>query len=204
MSTAPVQPQEAVDASQLPSYAFGHRSLMWWATMGVVAIEGTVFVLAAVAYFYLRTQHSDWPPPGVPRPDLTWGTLNTAILLASTVPNEWTRRMARRENLASVRIGMVVCIAFAVAFIVVRAFEFGGLNVRWDANAYGSATWMLLGLHSAHLVTDFLDTVVLAVLMFTGPLEGKRFVDVSENAEYWWFVVLAWLPIYAILYLVPL
>jgi cytochrome c oxidase subunit 3 len=42
--------------------------------------------------------------------------------------------------------------------------------------------------------------VVLAVLMFTGPLEGKRFVDVSENAMYWYFVVGSWLPIYAVIY----
>jgi cytochrome c oxidase subunit I+III len=34
-------------------------------------------------------------------------------------------------------------------------------------------------------------------------LTGKRFVDVSENALYWWFVVLTWLPIYATLYLAP-
>jgi heme/copper-type cytochrome/quinol oxidase subunit 3 len=59
---------------------------------------------------------------------------------------------------------------------------------------------MLLGLHTAHLVTDFADTLVLAVLMFKGPLEGKRFVDVAENAVYWDFVVVAWLPIYAVIY----
>ena len=47
------------------------------------------------------------------------------------------------------------------------------------------------------------DTVVLAVLMFTGPIEGRRFVDVSENAMYWNFVVAAWLPIYAVIYLAP-
>jgi hypothetical protein len=26
---------------------------------------------------------------------------------------------------------------------------------------------------------------------------------VSENADYWWFVVIAWLPIYFTIYLVP-
>ena len=39
--------------------------------------------------------------------------------------------------------------------------------------------------------------------MFTRHGRGKRFVDVSENAFYWYFVVLAWLPIYAVVYLVP-
>ena len=46
-------------------------------------------------------------------------------------------------------------------------------------------------------------SAVLAVLMFTGPLEERRFVDVSENAMYWYFVVLSWLPIYALIYFAP-
>jgi cytochrome c oxidase subunit I+III len=28
-------------------------------------------------------------------------------------------------------------------------------------------------------------------------------VDASENAMYWYFVVIAWLPIYAVIYLAP-
>jgi heme/copper-type cytochrome/quinol oxidase subunit 3 len=192
----------SLDVSTLPSYAFGHRSLMWWATFGVVLIEGTVFALAIVAYFYLRTRNANWPP-GVLAPGLLFGTLNTAVMLASGIPNEWTRRRARKEDLRAVRIGMFACLGFAVVFLTLRVFEFRSLNVGWDTNAYGSAVWMLLGLHTVHLVTDALDTVVLAVLMVTGPIEGKRFVDVSENAEYWWFVILAWLPIYGVIYLVP-
>jgi cytochrome c oxidase subunit I+III len=54
-----------------------------------------------------------------------------------------------------------------------------------------------------HLLTDAFDSAVLAVLLFTGPLEGKRFGDVAENALYWNFVVAAWVPIYAIVYLAP-
>ncbi|HET9578672.1 MAG TPA: hypothetical protein VFP44_12640, partial [Usitatibacter sp.] len=46
----------ALDVAQLPSYAFGPRSLMWWGTMGIIAIEGTVFVMMVVTYFYLRAQ----------------------------------------------------------------------------------------------------------------------------------------------------
>jgi heme/copper-type cytochrome/quinol oxidase subunit 3 len=59
---------------------------------------------------------------------------------------------------------------------------------------------MLLSLHTIHVATDFFDTTVLAALMAFGPVEGKRFVDVSENAFYWYFVVFAWIPIYAIIY----
>jgi heme/copper-type cytochrome/quinol oxidase subunit 3 len=188
-----------LDICHLPTFAFGHRSPMWWGTMGLVAIEGTVFALAVMTYFYLRSHSSVWPMSQFP-PDLLWGNINTLIMLASLVPNFLAKRAAEQLDLAKVRLWMVASVLFSVAFLIVRGIEFGALNTRWDSNAYGSVVWMLLGLHTTHLATDAYDTLVLTVLMFTGPLEGKRFVDVSENAAYWYFVVFSWLPIYAVIY----
>jgi len=199
---APPMQSGDVDAQTLPSFVYGHRSTMWWGTVGVAAIEGTVFALAIMVYFYVRTRVTVWPPEAPP-PDMLWGTVNTVVLLLSLIPNHFTKKAAERRDLHAVRVGMMICIAFAFVFLFVRALEFMMLNVRWDTNAYGSAVWFLLGLHTTHLLTDWFDTVVLAVLMFTGPIEGRRFVDVSENAMYWNFVVAAWLPIYAVIYLAP-
>lgn len=195
--------EPVIDVSRLPTYAFGKQSLMWWGTLGIMAIEGTVFVLTIAAYFYLREREITWPPGNLPPPDLTYGTLNTLVLLISILPNWWAAKVARQYDLPKVRIALLLCLAFAAVFLVVRGFEFASLNIRWDHNAYGSVVWMLLGLHTTHLATDTLDTAVLTVLMFTGPLEGKRYSDVSDNSFYWYFVVLAWLPIYAVIYLAP-
>jgi cytochrome c oxidase subunit III len=194
--------RRVLDVSGLPTYAYGNRSLMWWGTLGLVLIESTVFALALMAYYYLRENSYLWPPGHVP-PNIVLGTLNTAILLVSAIPNQWTKRVAEKEDLHGVRIGLVICNLFALAFLIVRVFEFRGLHTSWNDSAYGSAVFALMTLHTVHLVTDFIDTVVLNVLMFTGPLSGKRFVDVSENALYWYFVVISWLPIYATVYLSP-
>ena len=192
-----------LDVGALPPGAFGSRSLMWWGTMGIVLIEGTVFALAIGSYFYLRTRLPSWPPDGVAPPDLRWGTINTIVLLASLIPNELTKRAGEHIDLGGVRIWMLACLAFGVAFNVIRVFEFTHLNVMWDHDAYGSIVWVLLGLHTTHILTDFLDTAVLAVLMFVGPIEERRFIDVEENSAYWYFVVLAWLPIYGVIYWAP-
>jgi heme/copper-type cytochrome/quinol oxidase subunit 3 len=192
-----------IDVSHLPPGAFGSRSLTFWGTLGIVFIEGTVFVLAIASYFYFASRAPFWPPNGVAPPALRWGTLNTLVLLASLVPNELARRAGEHVNLRHVRIWMVVALLFAAAFNVIRVYEFRSLNVMWDHDAYGSIVWVLLGLHTTHIVTDFLDSTVLAVLMFTGPIEEHRFVDVEENAVYWYFVVLAWLPIYGVIYWAP-
>jgi heme/copper-type cytochrome/quinol oxidase subunit 3 len=197
-----VSTPRALDVSGLAPGAFGHRSVLWWGTLGIIVIEATAFAMAIAAYFYLRTRAPYWPP-NVPPPDHLWGAVNTIVLLVSMIPNELARRAADRIDLAKVRRWTVIAIIFGFAFTVVRAFEFMDLNVRWDTNAYGSAVWLLLALHTTHIVTDFVDTIVLATLMFVGPVEEKRFVDVSENAGYWYFVVLSWLPIYGVIYWAP-
>ena len=192
----------ALDVSGLASFGFSHSSLMWWGTAGLMAIESTVFAIAIVVYFYLRSHADSWPM-SAPPPELSWGTINTVILVLSVVPNHFAKRAAERLDRGGVRLWLTVCLVVALVFLVVRGFELGALNVRWDASAYGSIVWMLMVLHTVHLVTDTWDTTVLDVLFFTGPLEGRRYVDVSENALYWYFVVLSWLPIYAVVYLAP-
>jgi cytochrome c oxidase subunit I+III len=34
-------------------------------------------------------------------------------------------------------------------------------------------------------------------------VEGRRFVDVEENAFYWYFVVIAWIPVWFTIYVAP-
>jgi heme/copper-type cytochrome/quinol oxidase subunit 3 len=197
--TEATAPEPTLDVRALPSVVFGHRSLMWWGTLGLMAIESTVFALAIMAYFYLRSHQATWPITAPP-PDLLWGTLNTVVMLVSFLPAHLAKQAAEQKKLRSVQVWLVVSCFFGAAFCALRVMEFAALNTRWDSNAYGSVVWLLLGLHTTHIVTDLIDSIVLAVLFFSGPLSGHRYVDVSENSFYWYFVVATWVPIYLVLY----
>jgi heme/copper-type cytochrome/quinol oxidase subunit 3 len=194
--------RRAIDVSHLPDHAFGHRSVMWWGGASLMAIEGMMFALLVVSYIYLKGRSPEWPP-GYFAPVLFWGTLNTAVLLASAIPNHLAKRAAERMDLRALRLWLGIAIGFGGVFSIIRIFEFGALNVWWDSNAYGSIVWLLLGFHTTHLVTDVLDSVTLEVLLFTGPLKNSHFVDAAENSLYWHYVVIAWLPVYVCIYLAP-
>ena len=188
----------------MPPGAFGSTQLVVVGHDGHRCfIEGTAFALAIGAYFFLMTRLPSWPPSGL-IPNLRWGTINTLVLLLSLVPNELAKRGGEHVELGAVRLWMTVCVLFGLLFNLVRVFEFRHLNVMWDHSSLPmDSVWLLLGLHTTHIVTDFLDTIVLTALMFVGPVEERRFVDVEENAAYWYPVVLAWLPIYGVIYWVP-
>jgi cytochrome c oxidase subunit 1/cytochrome c oxidase subunit I+III len=201
-STLPVRRGDALDVANLPSFGFGTRSLMWWSTAGMMTIEGMGFALMVGVYFYLRSMNAVWPNEGGP-PDLLWGTLNVVLAILTGIPNAIVDRAANDQDLHKVRVWMVVFAISVVVLLPVRWLEFHALNVRGDASAYGSCVWVLLGLHTFNLVTNVADTLVVGAVMFKDRIDGKRFVDVAENAGYWWFIIGTWIPIYAVIYLAP-
>ena len=192
----------AQNVSALPTWGFSTQSTPWWGTIAFIAIEGTAFALAIGTYVYLYTVNAEWPIDAPP-PNHWPGTLMLLVLLASIWPNYLTDRVAREEELVKVRLWLVVMSAVGLVTIAIRAFEFAHLNVSWDQDAYGSILWVILGLHATHLVTDVGDTLVLTVLMFTRHARPRRSSDVTDNAFYWYFVVLSWLPLYFLIYWVP-
>ena len=203
MSAVPLKTEVVADLSRLPMHGFGSASPTWWGTLAFMLLEAMGFGLGIAIYLYLYALALGWPL-GAPVPGLGPGTILTAFLSISIVPNLLLSRWAERRELGKVRIGLVIMSLVPIPVLILRGFEFPALHTLWDSNAYGSVTWTLLGLHTTHLLTDLIETWVLTVLMFTrhGP-NKRRFGDVQDNALYWNFVVLAWLPLYACIYWVP-
>lgn len=192
-----------VDLSDLPLHAMGDASLTWWGTLTFMLLEGTGFALVLAIYLYLASLAQAWPM-GAPPPDLLPGTLVTAVLLISAIPNLLVSRWAEQQQMRKVRIGLIVMTIFGVLPLDLRISEFRALHISWDSNAYGSIVWTMLGLHTTHVLTDLADTGVLLALMFSRHGDNpRRFGDVQDNALYWNFVIVTWLPIYACLYWLP-
>ena len=199
-----IRPRFAIDASDLPTQQFGPSSLTWWGIIFFMIIEGGAFAVMFGAYFYLMGRGHGWPNAGHKPPAPLAGTLFTAIILLSEVPNTWIKNAARAHDIATVRRLLPLMVGVGVVLLVLRGFEFNSLNVKWSDDAYGSVIWALLLMHTTHILTDWYDTVVLAALVRT-PLgqEPRRFGDVDENSMYWRYVWLLWIPVYLMIYWVP-
>jgi heme/copper-type cytochrome/quinol oxidase subunit 3 len=187
------------DLAELPNHAFSYRSLTWWGIVGFMVIEGVAFAMAFAAYFFLMSHEQQWAP--VEPPALFAGTLFTLLILASEIPNTMIKKAAEKYDVARIRKLMMLPVVIGLVLLVIRGFEFNSLNVLWYDTAYGSIIWALLLLHTLHVATDWIDTIVLWRLMHTPHgTESRRIVDVDENSLYWRFVWLTWLPIYVMIY----
>jgi len=191
------------DISGLPRTVFGHRSLMWWGTLGFIIIEGTTLFICAVTYFYLRRNFTTWPPEHIYRPALLIPTIQAALMLLSNIPMRWADRASRKMDLAGVRKAFVICSVLAVVMTVLRWFEFRALNVRWDTSAYGSAAWATVTAHGTLLLLELAETVAFTVLLWGKEVEERDLSGVGDNAFYWYFMTGVWIPLYVIVFLSP-
>jgi cytochrome c oxidase subunit III len=191
-----------IDVAALPRYAFGHKGLIWWGTVGYMVIEGSMLLIVLITYYYLRLRVDQWPP-SLPDPDMTVGTWNLVLMIVTCLPAYLAKTAAEKYDLRGARMWLIVLTILGVAAMVLRGYEFVSLNARWDSNAYGSIVWFVMGLHTTHVLTDVVDGGVLAALLFARPPSKKRFVDTSENSLYWYFIVLWWIPYYLTIYWAP-
>jgi heme/copper-type cytochrome/quinol oxidase subunit 3 len=193
----------AIDVAQLPTAVFGNRDLMWWGTTFFAVIEAFTLALCAASYLYLRRNFGAWPPERTPYPNLLVPTISLVVLVIALYPAWWTKRKAQQLDLPAVRRGLVVSSLIGVVSLGLRFAEFFALNTRWDSHAYGSIVWFTVGAHVLLQIMDVGDTIGLAAISVRGPWEEKHFVNATDGSNYWYFMVLSWIPLFVLVFLGP-
>jgi cytochrome c oxidase subunit 1/cytochrome c oxidase subunit I+III len=188
----------------LPSEAFGSRAPLWWGVVFMLAIEGTVFGLLIVSYLYLRDRAVDWPPMPIPSRFFWLSGGAAALLVVSTLPMYLSTAAAQRGSLRGMRVTLTLGVLLGAAFFALRYYELSTLPFRWDSHAHGSLFFTLSVMHLTHVLTSCLETVLMLLVLFFGPVEEKQLVDVQVNSLYWYFVVAIGAINYVLLYLDPM
>lgn len=127
------------------------RSNGWWGIVLFVAAELTLFLMLFAAYFYLRLQNAQWPPPGVERPAVLVPTLLTLALVSTSfaMQRAWSGRSWRPLLPA-----LAVQVAYAVWALVDFVHQWRTLHP--DASAYASIHLTLLAAGNLHVLAGIL------------------------------------------------
>jgi heme/copper-type cytochrome/quinol oxidase subunit 3 len=191
------------DASALPSVVFGSRVVTWWGTAGFMVAEAATLAACLAAYYYVRRNFTTWPPLRTPPPDLFIPTIGLIVLVASVFPCYKFAKAAKRLDKEAARRWDWIAVAVMLAATVLRFMEFKALNVRWDANAYGSVAWAIVFAHFTLLLVDTVETLGFAVMLQRDAAPARYYPGIAEDAFYTYFMVLSWIPCYVTVYLVP-
>ncbi len=207
----PAIPEHRLDVSSLPAGAVDHRAAVWWGNLLLMAIESMMFALLVASYFYLRQNFHSWPPPRalrnpttlLPLPSLPVPILNLIVIIVSAIPMMHADRAAKVGNRDGVVRWSGIGVLLGVLAIVLRFVEFRSLIFKWDENAYASIVWAILGVHLSHLFVVTIEGAVTWAWVRLRGLDSKHALDVRCSAVYWYWVVLVWIVMFAVVYVSP-
>ncbi|MDB6005318.1 MAG: cytochrome oxidase [Prosthecobacter sp.] len=203
--------RQFLDVANLPAGEVDHRSLIWWGNFLLLLIETVMFGLLIAAYFYLRQNFAQWPPPDPsaqppdfdPVPALTIPTVNLGVILLSVLAMVWADRSALKRDQRSVCRALKAVILLGLIAIALRFGDFEALKVRWDANAYGSIIWLIVGMHLSHLIVGVSELALMLAWILRKGMDVQHARDVRVTAVYWYWVAGMWLLLYAIVFIGP-
>jgi len=157
------------------------------------------------AYIMLRTGVPDWPR-GATILNVPLATLNTIILITSSVTMVMAWASLASKSFSGYRKYMGATILLALAFLVVKAFEYGAKFEHHhfpSTNNFYGIYFTLTGLHGLHIIGG---VIVNLYLLFPGSRlwekNPEQFMGRVEAAGlYWHFVDLVWIFLFPVLYL---
>ncbi len=167
----------------------------------LIVNEAVIFAALLASYFFLRFNSVLWPPQGVERPELTFSSVNTVILALSSIAMQWGVTGVRRGSLGRLRLGLAIAFVLGAIFLGIQVYGFTQLPFTPQDNAYGSLFWLINGLLAAHLLIGLLMNLFVQVRAAQGHFGPERRQAVDNVAMYWHFVTVAWLFIFAALFL---
>lgn len=157
------------------------------------------------AYVLLRAGALEWPH-GSQILNVPLATLNTMILITSSVTMVMAWASLALKNFGKFRLYMALTILLALGFLVVKGFEYGH---KFEHHHYPSTDnfyaiyFTLTGLHGLHVLGGIL---VNAYLLLPGSKLWRKDPDqftgrVECAGLYWHFVDLVWIFLFPVLYL---
>ncbi|MGN6388423.1 MAG: cytochrome c oxidase subunit 3 [Burkholderiaceae bacterium] len=171
-----------------------------WGMVTLIATEAALFAYLLFSYFYLASQaQGRWPPSGPPK--LTLASINTVILIVSSVFVWWGEQGAKRGKKGQTVIGLAGGLVLGIAFIGLQLKEWHDKPFGITTDPYGSLFYTITGFHMMHVVVGLVFLAVMLIWAALGYFSPRRHAPLSIGALYWHFVDVVWLAVFSSLYL---
>src|ERR1700679_3207859 len=111
----------------LPVGAMDTRASGWWAMIFTIFTEASLFAYLLFAYYYLAVQpHMPGTFPEGGPPQLGMASLNTLILLTSSVAVGWAQLGIEHNNKWRLVAGLGLGAVLGMVFLVIQGLEWTG------------------------------------------------------------------------------
>jgi len=189
-------PLEARTATGIPNGKLG----VWV----FLASEVMFFTGLLGAYIVLRLSNPHWPGHeghlSVPI-----GTVNTLILIGSSVTIVLSLAASQREAMGLTRGWLLATILLGSSFLGIKATEYSAKfshHIFPSTNVFWSCYFTLTGFHALHVLGGIIFNLVVLRRTFNAMVWGSQRQRLEYAGLYWHFVDIVWIFLFPLLYLI--
>lgn len=189
---------------------YGAKIGMWLFLFTELLLFGGLFIL----YMAYRYQYSQEFHLAAKELDITLGTINTMILLTSSLTMVLSIVALRKGNKLYSMIYLVITKLFALGFMVIKYFE-------WSAKIHhgiypGSETladmsngqvifyglyYTMTGLHGLHIIIGVVILAFMLNFISRDKVTSDNYIKLENGGLYWHLVDLIWIFLFPLFYL---
>jgi cytochrome c oxidase subunit 3 len=174
----------------------------------IVWLSSELMFFAALfaMYFTHRSVNPEVWTATTPLLNIPFASVNTAILVASSVTCQMGVFAAERADVRKLRLWFAISFVMGAIFIGGQIMEYSVLvreGLTLSSSSYGSVFYLTTGFHGLH-VTGGLVAFLFAI---ASTYSGKVFTHAKATraivvSYYWHFVDVVWIGLFAMIYLI--
>ncbi len=189
----------------------GAKMGMWLFLFTELLLFGGMFLM----YAYYRFQYPDQFKIAAMELSTSMGTLNTIILLTSSLTVAIAITALRKGNRFLALLNLFVTIVFALAFMVNKLFEWSAkishgiypgsediLNKPNGEILFYGLYYVMTGLHGLHVIIGVVILSFMFVFIYKGSVNKDNFMKLENSGLYWHLVDLIWIFLFPLFYLI--
>ena len=190
---APAAPAPTRAGSRPPLLAVG--TVVW------LASELLFFSGLFAAYYALRAQSTQWPPHGVEL-DLVSSSIGTAVLVASSGTMQLGVKAVRGGDRLAYLRWLALTFVMGAVFLAIQLRDYQRLTFGIGTHAYGSAFYMMTGIHALHVGAGLVAMLVVVGRATNTSFGPQDLPSVEMLSYYWHFVDVVWIGLWLTLFFV--
>jgi len=188
------------------------------ATLGMwafLATEVLFFGGLFMSYIIYRTNYPHAFAEASHHTIVLFGTVNTAILLTSSLTMALAVHAARENNIKWLFRFLLITIVLALAFLAVKGLEYSddlkehlwpGPHFKPElppqAQIFWVLYWIMTGVHALHVTVGVGLLSTMAWMTSRRKFSDAYYTPVEMSGLYWHFVDIIWIFLYPLLYLI--
>ncbi len=170
--------------------------------LGITVFQGS-WVMVFIALIWVNTQmrfSSAWLAEGGTLPDAVLPTAATVTLLISAILARQALKSVLASQTKAFLQSWMLAIGLGAVFLVIMMTQFFAISP--EMGQFVSVYRLMIGYHALHALV--IGYMMIQVYRYgqVGKYHAENFWSVEATVKLWYFVVIAWIMFYVVLYLV--